>query len=306
MRDIRSRISQRHGLDLSNEQIQELAARRLDAILDPRAIKPALLDELRRGASAQPAPQPSGEEPGASFQFDENALYQSHRGFLRVMRRLLKPLLMLFFNPNPLVRALSAQSRINAEAAARDADRDRRQAEWNALHYEILQRLVTEVSRVGVDVQSLSMRVESLGAKVDFNERRVRGLEGSLPTTRSSAPAEPANPVNGMDATGGEPLSDQVGEGARRRRRRRRGRRSGAPGSDVGIATARPGPTGQHDHGNPTVEASGPEDLEDPGEQQATHPDSPSPRPVTATESREEPRVAADIPDQPAPEPRDE
>ena len=50
MRDIRARISQRSGIDLSNQQIQELAARRLEAILDPRALKPGLLDQLRRGA----------------------------------------------------------------------------------------------------------------------------------------------------------------------------------------------------------------------------------------------------------------
>ena len=54
MRDIRARIAQRHGIDLSNQQIEELAARRLEAILDPRAIKPGLLDELRRSAGAPP------------------------------------------------------------------------------------------------------------------------------------------------------------------------------------------------------------------------------------------------------------
>src|SRR6185436_18127905 len=43
MRDIRSRIAQRTGVDLSNQQIQELAARRLEAILDPRGLKPELL-----------------------------------------------------------------------------------------------------------------------------------------------------------------------------------------------------------------------------------------------------------------------
>ena len=50
MRDIRSRIAERQGIDLSSQQIQELAARRLEAILDPRTIKPSLMDELRRAA----------------------------------------------------------------------------------------------------------------------------------------------------------------------------------------------------------------------------------------------------------------
>ena len=48
MRDIRARIAQRPGIELSTPQIQDLAARRLESILDPRAIKPALLDEMRR------------------------------------------------------------------------------------------------------------------------------------------------------------------------------------------------------------------------------------------------------------------
>ena len=54
MREIRGRISQRSGIDLSNQQIQELAARRLEAILDPRGLKPELLDQLRRSAGERP------------------------------------------------------------------------------------------------------------------------------------------------------------------------------------------------------------------------------------------------------------
>ena len=42
MREIRSRISQRHGIELSTQQIQELAARRLEAILEPGAHPPIL------------------------------------------------------------------------------------------------------------------------------------------------------------------------------------------------------------------------------------------------------------------------
>ena len=62
---------------------------------------------------------------------------------------------------------MHTQAQINQAALAREAERDRRQAEWNALHYEILQRLVTEISRTSLDAQGLSMRVESLAAKVD-------------------------------------------------------------------------------------------------------------------------------------------
>ena len=51
MREIRTRISQRHGIELTTQQIQELAARRLEAILDPRTVKPSLLEQIRRSTS---------------------------------------------------------------------------------------------------------------------------------------------------------------------------------------------------------------------------------------------------------------
>jgi hypothetical protein len=183
MSDIRSRIAQRRGIDLSNAQIQELAARRLESILDPRNVKPALLDELRQGASAAKSALPA-ESKEPPFTFEAQTLYESHRGVLRFVRKLLNPLLKLFFNPNPLIHALNIQARLNMEALARERERDERQAEWNALHYEILGRLVTEVSRLSLEMQNASMQVESLAAKVDFNERRVRGLEGTVPGRR--------------------------------------------------------------------------------------------------------------------------
>src|SRR5258706_2454988 len=126
MRDIRARISQRSGVDLSNQQIQELAARRLEAILDPRSLKPGLLDQLRRGAGDR---QPSSEAPPAlPSLFEEVNLYDSPSGLLRFFRKLLNPILRLFFNPTPVAHALAVQGRLNSEAAVRETERDRRQA----------------------------------------------------------------------------------------------------------------------------------------------------------------------------------
>src|SRR4029434_10054934 len=107
MRDIRSRISQRHGIELTTQQIQELAARRLEAILDPRTVKPSLLEQLRRSAAAALHTRPSA--PALSYSFEATTLYESPSGFVRFMRRLLQPLLKLFFNPNPLIQALHTQ-----------------------------------------------------------------------------------------------------------------------------------------------------------------------------------------------------
>ena len=238
MRDIRARIAQRHGIELSTPQIQELAARRLEAILDPRTVNPSLLEQLRKGAGALPDTAAAPATP--NFTFEDTTLFETHRGFLRFMRRLLHPILKLFFNPTPLIHALNTQARLNTEALAREAERERRQAEWNALHYELLQRMVTEVSRVSFEMQALAGRIESLSAKVDFNERRVRGLENTGAQSRPAPRRErEQEAIAAMPAASIEPAAiaetpaaagEAPAEGQRRKRRRRRGRRSGGAG----------------------------------------------------------------------------
>jgi hypothetical protein len=255
MRDIRARISQRHGIELTNQQIQELAARRLESILDPRSIKPALLDQLRRAAGTAPDTPAPSQEP--AYIFEDTTLYESHRGLMRFIRKLLNPILKLFFNPNPLIRALNIQARINNELLAREAERDRRQAEWNALHYELLHPVVTEIARVTLEAQNVSLRMESLAGKVDFNERRVRGIEGALHQARPSgrredtrreevrrevqeipAPQVVVQPTDVATPEPSAPAQSQPAEGSRRRRRRRRGRRgAAAPGEVVAGVT---------------------------------------------------------------------
>lgn len=233
MRDIRSRISQRHGVELTTQQIQELAARRLEAILDPRTVKPSLLEQIRRSTST---PLDTTSTPELTYNFEDTTIYDSPRGSLRFFRRLLNPLLKLFFNPNPLISALSTQARLNQATAQREAERERRQAEWNALHYEILQRLVLEVSRTSLEAQQLTLRIEALSAKVDFAERRARSIEGTLHQARPSPRHESTPPPAQVAQAPREPGAPDVaaapvvqeggpGEGGRRRRRRRRGRR---------------------------------------------------------------------------------
>ncbi len=250
MRDIRSRIAQRQGVDFSTQQIQDLAARKLESVLDPRAIKPSLLEALRRGAGStgQAAPAKASSEP--IYTFEDTTIYDSHRGLMRFIRRLLNPLLKLFFNPNPLIRALHLQAKLNVEMATRESERERRQTEWNALHYEIVQRLVTEISRLSLDVQSLTMRVESLNGRVDFNDRRVRSMESPATAGRPAprpveSPAAPAQAAAGITETAVTPepvVTEGSPDTARRRRRRRRGRRGsfGAPEGTQPSAGAQP------------------------------------------------------------------
>jgi len=282
MREIRSRISEKHGIELTAQQIQELAARRLEAILDPRAIKPSLMDELRRasGLAADVAPS----EPEGDDAIDESALYASRSGFLNSIRRLFNLL-----NPKAIVDALNAQSRRTKAIAAREAELRRRQTEWNALHFEILRRLVTDIARAEIDNQHLAHRVESLQARVDFNERRVRGLEHSQtqpqqhqhqhqprPVSRPvdtpvvAAPPASARADEAPSTDQATPSPDASPEGTRRRRRRRRGRRSGVPRDITGAPAPgmpAPGVLDQQDQGGEgddfTEEDAGSEDLSD-------------------------------------------
>jgi hypothetical protein len=196
----------------------------------------------------------AADRAAVPYEFEDTTLYDSPSAFTRFVRKLLNPILKLFFNPNPLIRALHIQSDLNAEASKREAERDQRQTEWNALHYEILHRLVTETARVSLELQSLSLKVESLSTKVDFNERRVRGIEGvvhqprpggarerdrererevTAPVPSSAAPVSeaPAPPASGAPES-------PAGDLPRRRRRRRRGRRGGGPGEMMPAAAA--------------------------------------------------------------------
>jgi hypothetical protein len=158
-----------------------------------------------------PAPQ--------NFAFEESTLYETHRGIVRWIRRLLNPILKLLFNPNPLIQALHIQSELNTRNAKRE--------ELDALHYEVLHNLVLELTRLGIEVKNLKMRVESMSSRLDFDERRARALEGVVmyrPGT--AAPLQP--PSTGEDARAIE--GDPAERRTRRRRRRSRSRRPGERG----------------------------------------------------------------------------
>jgi hypothetical protein len=286
MREIRSRIAQRSGVDLSNQQIQELAARRLEAILDPRGLKPELLDQLRRSAGDKTTPVEDATVPAAqSFPFDEASLYDSPNALLRFVRKLLNPLLRMLINPTPVAHALAQQSRFNSELAARDAERDRRQAEWNALHFEILKRLALELSRSSIDTQNLLLRVEALSTKVDFNERRVRSLEGTQAQVRQPR-SDSGQAVQGASVAAPEaghtqpslPDAQPGSENPRRRRRRRRGRRGPGMGAPADAAAAAASPASDAltdgDEGEPDVDDGFDEEVNaervEPREEMAT------------------------------------
>ena len=114
MRQIRARIREKRGVDYTEEQIQELAKIRLEKFLDPKGVRSDLLEQFR---------QTDQQDVPPTYEFDDKTLLRSGNPLIAFVRRLLQPILKLFFSPNPLVHALHVQTQINRyllERAQRD------------------------------------------------------------------------------------------------------------------------------------------------------------------------------------------
>ncbi len=183
-------------------------------------------------------PEAPADTPPENYAFDDHLVYGSARGasgaIITRVRRLLNPVLKLFFNPNPIIQVLNRQSAINAYNRE-EFDRTA------ALNYELIHNLVLEVTRLGIEVKNLKMRMESLSGRLDFSDRRARALESVVQYRPGSGPtAEPAEAA----AAPGRPAR-RDGDAARRdgdaaRRDRDAARREG----DAVRAGGRRGQTG--------------------------------------------------------------
>ncbi len=274
MRQIRARVQEKRGVDYTEAEVQELAKVKLEQFLDPKGVRSDLVNQFRRRRPVAPAPP--------NFAFEDDTIYATHRGFLRTMRRLLNPLLKLFFNPNPISDALHIQSKVNTEYH----ERFRQSQEMDTLYYELAHNLALEVTRLGIEVHNLKMRAESLSSRMDFDERRGRALESVVqyrPQRQQQAPRPPAQPpqqaqarpqaqqaqqaqvpaatgadvptATAMPIDGAVPNGVPAAEGAaagdaeRRRRRRRRRRRPGQTMGDQNGASQSDAPDeGGHDN----------------------------------------------------------
>jgi hypothetical protein len=216
MHQIRARIREKRGVDYTEQQIRELATVKLERFLDPDGIRSDLLDQFQRARQST--------EPLPNYVFEDTTLFESHRAPIRFMRRLLNPILKLFFNPNPLIQALHIQSQLNQVYSKGDT-----------LYFELIHNLVVEMTRLSIEVKNLKMRVESLSSRLDFNERRARALEGVVQFKPAQTPPREA-PAR-QDAVGERPAGEQPASDAMRtrRRRRRRGRRGGGQGQPSGV-----------------------------------------------------------------------
>jgi hypothetical protein len=246
MEQVRNRIKEKDGEDYTEQQIRELANVKLEGLVEPAKARPELVERSRRREQGA-APAPSAPE---SFEFGPQSIYAS-RGFLGWLlypvRRLLSPVLKLFFNVDPIVHALQVQREINAQhgefvdrvARLLELSNSRLAAreEIDALNYEVMNNLVLEMTRLSIDMKNHRMRVESVAGRLDFDERRARTVEGVV-HQRDEAHAAAADASSGEgQAEGAEP----------KRRRRRRGRRrptrtATEPGNDTAPPAGTPEP----------------------------------------------------------------
>jgi len=301
MDQIRTRIREKRGVDYTEQQIRELAAVKLERFLDPKGVRSDLLEEFRK---AQPAYEPPVMP---NYAFEEDTLYETHRGIVRFIRRLLNPLLKLFFNPNPLIKALHIQSKLNAMYAEHDARREAARRATDQLNFELVHNLVVETTRLSIEVKNLKMRIESFGSRLEFNERRARALE-SVVVYKGPAEAfgdpEPVVPVRAAQPAPVAPPTEAVAPGAApaegpgqrsRRRRRRRGRRGGGSAAEI-MGQGGPAQAGAADAFEPAADegddGTSPEPLSAPREDldqftgAESHPSEPAGPPVRDPDSQ--------------------
>jgi hypothetical protein len=152
--EVQRRVEERRGKLYTEEELRYIAERPLEAVVQPHEVRADLLEELRRRDAAW------------NYSFDAETLYRSSRGLagraIEAARRLLRPIQKLFWNPNPMVAALSRQSDLNRSS------------------FDLLHNLVLELTRLSLEVQELRSRNLELASRLEALARREKTLEGMV------------------------------------------------------------------------------------------------------------------------------
>jgi hypothetical protein len=152
--EVHRRIAERKEGLYTEEELRFIAERPLEGVLAARDLR-ADLGLAFRTHDAQ-----------WNFSFEKETIYRSSRGLigraLETARRLLQPVQKLFWNPNPMIAALS------------------RQSDLNRFYVQLLHNLVLELSRLNLELQELRNRNLQLGGRLEALERREKVLEGMV------------------------------------------------------------------------------------------------------------------------------
>jgi hypothetical protein len=161
---IREQIEAKKGDLYSEEELQALAERGLEAVLRAGELRGELLEEFK------------ARDGQWNYSFDPETVYRSSRGVvgqaLEAIRRLLRPVQKLFWNPNPMISALS------------------RQSDLNRYYVHLLHNLVLELSRLNLELQELRNRNLQLSGRVELLARREKTLEEMVSADRMQSEPE--------------------------------------------------------------------------------------------------------------------
>ena len=163
--EIQRRVEERRGVLYTEEELRYIAERPLEGVVQPHDVRADLLDEFRK------------RDASWNYSFDAQTLYRSSHGLagraIEAARRLLRPVQKLFWNPNPMIAALS------------------RQSDLNRFSVDLLHNLVLELTRLSLEVQELRSRNLELTSRLEALARREKTLEGMVAYRREGGSTEP-------------------------------------------------------------------------------------------------------------------
>jgi len=177
MAGIRKRIEEKSRGLYTEEEVREIADHRLDAVLDAHDFNSDFIKDFR-------------SEPARwNYLFSADTVYRSSRGavgqVLGLVRQILRPVQKLFWNPNPMISALS------------------RQSDLNAYTIQLLHGLAVEITKLNLETQDLRNRVLQLQGRLEFQVRREKTLEDMVVYRDDAAPKP--GPGSGSVPPGGDP-----------------------------------------------------------------------------------------------------
>ena len=152
--DVHRRMAERQEALYTDEELRYIAERPLEGVLTGGELRADLVDEFR------------ARDAQWNFSFAPDTVYRSSHGgsgrLLEALRRLLRPVQKLFWNPSPMISALS------------------RQSDLNRFYVHLLHNLVLELSRLRLEAQELHSRNLHLAGRLEALERREKTLEGMV------------------------------------------------------------------------------------------------------------------------------
>jgi hypothetical protein len=153
--EVHAQIAERRAKGLySDDELRYIAERPLESVPTPSELRADLFDEFK------------ARDEQWNYSFAPDTIYRSSRGLagrlLGTARRVLRPVQKLFWNPTPMIAALS------------------RQSDLNRFSVHLLHNLVLELSRTNLEVQELRNRNLQLAARLEALERREKTLESMV------------------------------------------------------------------------------------------------------------------------------